>query len=706
MKRMAAPLLLAMTVLCIAGTASAVTYKYPPGPPFRTCPDTLTIFDVQQSDTVLAPCHPATLDTVWGVRGIITGFDAKASSYGFYIQNNYAGLGKPWTGVDVFTGGTNYNGPVAGTPTGGNLVLGDSVVVYGTTQEFPATNGETEIEGPDALQTTNDIILRKISSGNALPFPHVGTTADFNWIPGISALTAEPWEGCLVRIRGPLHVARTQTGAGVSFGTFLVVANATPSDSVMIDGNTLTTYTAPTVGTVLDSITGILNQRTSSAGTGAVNSYRIQLRNGSDVAAAVPPTVTNAFFIRDDQILVTFDRPVTQASAENLANYSLGSFGSIDSARATPPGGTQVYVSITSGYLECTPGEVLTVNGVVSVSSGLPMTIAANMTMVTGVVPIHCIQDPDPVALGAVTCEDRSRYAGVGTAAGQTLTFRGVCVGTYATLYYLEDQLSPTRNGVSIFGPTQTLARGHQYLIVGQTQEFGNETEIVFSPYAVDEGLVGEPAAVPQTIAVLRDLTCDATQSVLSGEDYECMKMSISYAKVTENRTIGQSFFVTCKLDSNSCGLDTLLISNLNHVLDAYTPPDSGSVIDVTGILHITAGTYRLCPRDANDIVNHGHLVGVGGLGAGRVTFFSLGNPARVTRVAFTLPRTDDVDLSVFDLAGRKLATLAKGRMEAGAYSREWSGRTDDGARLGAGMFFYRLKVGSETYRLRAIRLN
>src|SRR4029077_18580881 len=136
MKRLVTSLLGSTLLLCFAAVAFAaiVPPKYPPGPAYRTCPDTLTIFDTQQADTTIAPCHPARLDTVLGVRGIITGFDAKTPGFAIFFQNSQGG---PYTGVQAFTGSFNYNGPVAGTPTGGNLALGDSIVVYGTMQEFP-----------------------------------------------------------------------------------------------------------------------------------------------------------------------------------------------------------------------------------------------------------------------------------------------------------------------------------------------------------------------------------------------------------------------------------------------------------------------------------------------------------------------------------------------------------------------------------------
>src|SRR5262249_11035400 len=136
MKRLATQFLGAALLLTLGASMAAAANKYPPGPAYRTCPDSVTIFSIEREDTTIAPCHPATLDTVWGVKGIIVGFDPRAAAFGFYIQN---GTG-PWTGVDIFTGAFNYLSSVPTSPSGGNLAVGDSVVVYGTTQEFPAAN--------------------------------------------------------------------------------------------------------------------------------------------------------------------------------------------------------------------------------------------------------------------------------------------------------------------------------------------------------------------------------------------------------------------------------------------------------------------------------------------------------------------------------------------------------------------------------------
>src|SRR5438445_2146338 len=166
MRKLVTSLLIAALLPCLVIPALAAN-KYPPGPG-GTCPDTLKISQVQD---VGALCHPATLDTVLGIKGIVTGFDAKPSAFAVYFQNSQGG---GFSGVQAFTGATNYNAAPY------SLARGDSIAVYGTTQEFPNPNGTTEIEGPDAVQSTNDIIIRKVNSGNPLPPFQIVTANQIN----------------------------------------------------------------------------------------------------------------------------------------------------------------------------------------------------------------------------------------------------------------------------------------------------------------------------------------------------------------------------------------------------------------------------------------------------------------------------------------------------------------------------------------------
>src|SRR5205085_12410765 len=55
----------------------------------------------------------------------------------------------------------------------------------------------------------------------------------------------------------------------------------------------------------------------------------------------------------------------------------------------------------------------------------------------------------------------------------------------------------------------------------------------------------------------------------------------------------------------------------------------------------------------------------------------------------------EDLDLSIYDLAGRHVRTLESGRASAGRHSADWNLRSDDGGRLGAGVYFVRLSLGA-----------
>jgi hypothetical protein len=62
-----------------------------------------------------------------------------------------------------------------------------------------------------------------------------------------------------------------------------------------------------------------------------------------------------------------------------------------------------------------------------------------------------------------------------------------------------------------------------------------------------------------------------------------------------------------------------------------------------------------------------------------------------ITRISFTLDKAQDVDLTVFDLLGRSVATVFSGRAKAGENIAYWD--TDKaGPGLVSGSYFYRLR--------------
>ncbi|MFH1502170.1 MAG: C25 family cysteine peptidase [Candidatus Eisenbacteria bacterium] len=69
-------------------------------------------------------------------------------------------------------------------------------------------------------------------------------------------------------------------------------------------------------------------------------------------------------------------------------------------------------------------------------------------------------------------------------------------------------------------------------------------------------------------------------------------------------------------------------------------------------------------------------------------------NPSTV--VSFTMPSTGHAELAVYDVAGRKVATLFEGEAEAGDHRAAWNGRSDSGVPVATGVYFARLSAMGE----------
>ncbi len=676
-----APVLLGVVLLASSALVARAD-QYPPGPSYRTCADTLTIYDIQQTDTTLAPCHPALGDSVYGVKGIITGFDAQPTGFAFYIQTS-APSALPFSGIDVFTGGSNLAATLG-------LAQGDSVAVYGASAEY---QGGAEILSFNNSFTSPDLIVRKINSGNPLPPFHDGTVAELQELP--TNPNGEMWEGSLVRITTTMRVARTSFTGGLPFNSFLMVddnlCTSGPCDSILVDGGTLTTYAPPAVGTLVSNVQGIYDQRTRG--------YRIQLRDGNDITVQTPPNLADAYSVHDDTIRVVFDRNVEQTSAEDVGNYSLASFGIINSATLVEP--NVVHLALDPGNnLPDGTAETVTVSGVKDAAFNLPIITPQDRSFANGVMAIGQIQAPDPLFLGS-PCEDRTAFGGSGSAVGTRLTFRGVVTAAFGNLYYMQDD-SPTRSGIAAFAPIVPLTEGHQYLWAGAVQEYFNETEATSNVYLRDEGAAAMPTPVLGTVAVFGDSACDGSQSMQTGEDYEGMLVKLEHVRITNNQPAGSGFLVA----GPCCTFpDTMNVTESSTYPFSFVA-DSLHTIDVTGILRFSFSLFRVAPRTDADIVDLGLNASADGEVPARVQFSVFPNPATSSRVSFGLPRAANVDLAVFDLAGRKVATLAKGAFTAGTYSRTWDGSGNGGSRLGAGVYFIRLMVGGETYNQRAVLLD
>jgi zinc protease len=75
------------------------------------------------------------------------------------------------------------------------------------------------------------------------------------------------------------------------------------------------------------------------------------------------------------------------------------------------------------------------------------------------------------------------------------------------------------------------------------------------------------------------------------------------------------------------------------------------------------------------------------------------------TAIRFALPKSEEVELAVYNLTGQQVVTLVQGRRDAGAYTILWDGRDDSGHALASGMYLYRLEAGDEVQTRKLVLL-
>jgi hypothetical protein len=704
-------------MLLVVNAAPSAAFKTFPN---ASCPDTMTIFGLKTLLGGVDPCSAVTGagsapgDTVLGVGGIITGFDEVPTGFDVYIQMSGGGPTGGYSGIDVFTHGTNMR-PVYG------FNRGDSIVV-----EFSAVavfNGDVELESPNNNFSSPNIKLRKVSSANPLPPFVVGNSTDLKELP-TNAFFA-PLVSSLVKLTGPVRVARILTNTSTS-RTALLVRDAAPSDSVFIDFSKLSSVAPAAVGVYYTSISGIGNK--------AARGFRIMPRDGDDIVDAQPPSVVDAYAVAENAYRVLFDRAVTPATATNTGNYSLASFGSVDAAAMD---GTSAVILTVSGTApsqnragrasaEKVAGllhgksETVTVNGITGVANDSTMKTPASLSFIAGVLSCGEMSYPNPDSLAATPCRDVSRFLGSPVGSGVTgqysngpfgprSTVTGIVAGIYGNLYYMEDSLPGQNRGITVFAPPQALTLGHRYMLAGADEEFFSENEYAGIAKVYDFGATSVPAPVPLTVAVAARDTCGSDTTIDKGRKYLSDLVKLTNVIVVRRfATKAQNgFHVTGQAPFNA---DTIFCENQNNVLGANDSnnvnyPPIGDVVDVVGCEHYTTNTstpsFRVCPRTPADITIKG-IAGVNPTPTA-LSFAVYPNPARTVKLDFALPKQTDVQLGVYDIVGRRIALLANGTLPAGPYHREWNGLDDRGNKVHSGVYFYRLRAGNEVRKVQSI---
>jgi hypothetical protein len=164
---------------------------------------------------------------------------------------------------------------------------------------------------------------------------------------------------------------------------------------------------------------------------------------------------------------------------------------------------------------------------------------------------------------------------------------------------------------------------------------------------------------------------------------------------------------VVCKLSGNGTTLE------YTHAIDSGSANrGNGIAVDgdggvyFTGTVGVPADVYVSKLQDASGpVADGGNAADPSALALGN-NYPNPFNPS--TRITYVIPEvhgTSYVDLSVFDVNGRLVKRLVDRPQAPGSYSVTWRGLDELGAQVSSGVYFYRIRWGSETLSKRMVML-
>jgi hypothetical protein len=254
-----------------------------------------------------------------------------------------------------------------------------------------------------------------------------------------------------------------------------------------------------------------------------------------------------------------------------------------------------------------------------------------------------------------------------------------------ANAFFIQDD-DGAWDGIMVYDGSGTVSfnRGDHVVCCGEVNEYYGQTELSlhFPEAAQLSPVKGEPVA-PTSIGT------GYLQNVVSAEQYEGVYVIAEDATVYDEDIAFGEWTI-----SNDTAADTCRVGDYGSY--DYVPV-SGDNVYVKGIVFYSFGLYKIEPRGNEDIaanpvgVTEDYFGGKFGLAQNAPNPF---NPK--TSIAFNLTHAGDVSLEVYDVAGRKVATLIDRHMEAGFHVTQWDGTTGDGERAASGVYFYKLSAGDE----------
>jgi hypothetical protein len=280
--------------------------------------------------------------------------------------------------------------------------------------------------------------------------------------------------------------------------------------------------------------------------------------------------------------------------------------------------------------------------------------------------------------------------------------YHPTATGDGEIVFQYETVSSASSMTAGIENPAQTT--GIQYL-------YNSTYAQAAEPIAAGQAILftTEPPSSPPVWLVLRDVTVDDS---VGGDGDGIAEPSESVLLVLDIENLGagaatsvcavvssSSSDITITDDTACCAsiasLSTVTLDDDPIALTIAASPDSG-VVELE--LHLSSSDSRYDTWDVITLTLDTTQTGIEGIEPRFALAQNAPNPFSTgTRIAFQLPAPTDAELVVYNIAGRRVATLLSGELPGGPHTMEWNGTDDAGRRMASGIYFYRLTAGSHT---------
>jgi hypothetical protein len=605
---------------------------------------TATIYLVQQETYPIG--YNVYVDSV-----IVTALDLKPTTFGFHAQEIPGGA---YSGVLCYM---SYDVPT--------VQVGDMVEVWGYYDEY---NNHTEIQ-VDSVAVIQagwgELDCELLSAKHFLQYPD-------------TSMCGEEWEGVLVCV-DTVQVAGIQDYAEWQVVEYHDHTDGCWDDSVRIDDKLFDpTLAPPDSGDTLAFIQGVVAEE--------YGTYKIWPRDSDDLIFMGPtpgPHVLLAYATSDTTINVIFDRPLNEASAEDINNYDLATLTPINNAILNL--GNMKTVRLLTDVPPSNTLEILTVCDVQS-DGGTPMFECETYEFMGGITDIAHVQGPAHGGTDSSQIESRQ------------VTVRGIVTSgseSFGGPYFIQDGDGPW-NGVYIYQPGGNFDLGDSVVVSGVVQEYYNWTEIISIDYTREDA---DQVRIPTPYVIGGTDLCSA-----GVEAYESILATMDSADVVSPYPDGVGEWVVAYAP---CSVAVGDFVNDVPGEPSYSFEYFWDMIELTGCIRYHYGEMKIEPRFAADIVVIDSVAaGIDDDPYALRLYPNAPNPfASGTTIKFSVPSKMRARIAVYDVAGRLVNVVTDGQVEPGIHHITWNGRDRHGATVSSGIYFYQLTTPRGVMMNKMVRL-